>query len=306
MNPPTSAATTAEDLRARFRELHVWQRRGRRAPHKCLLALWAIGRCLSGENRMAPYRLVDQRLGELLREFGPPRQNIHTEFPFWRLPRDGVWTLEGADRVTVTSSGDAHKSALLRDNVHGGLPEPIYDLLRANRRLASEVARDLLAAHFPETRHDDILQAVGLDPEFAAGRRRKMRDPGFRTAVLRAYEHRCAVCGLDIRIGARTVALDAAHIQWHQAGGPDDVQNGIALCVLHHKLFDEGAFTLSPPSGGGVVLVSEAAIGTAGFDEWLGRFHRQAVRPPIRTTYHPNARFLAWNVREVFQSPERP
>ena len=30
---------------------------------------------------MAPYRLVDERLGELLREFGPPRKAVHTEFP---------------------------------------------------------------------------------------------------------------------------------------------------------------------------------------------------------------------------------
>lgn len=115
-----------------------------------------------------------------------------------------------------------------------------------------------------------------------------MRDPGFRRAVLRAHEHRCAVCGFDIRLGARSLALDGAHIKWHQAGGPDDVQNGLALCVLHHKLFDEGAFTLSPPGERSVVLVSEAAIGTTGFDGWLGRFtsrpfaHRFA-RPTIRT-----------------------
>ena len=68
----------------------------------------------------------------------------------------------------------------------------------------------------------------------------------------------------------------------------------------------ERAFTLSPPADRSVVLVSEAAFGTIGFDEWLGRFHRQVVRPPIRRTYHPNARFLAWNAREVFQAPERP
>lgn len=299
------AAMTPEKLRALFGGLQVWQRRGQRAPHKCLLALWAIGRCLSGESRMASYRLVDERLGQLLREFGPPRKSVHTEFPFWRLQADGVWVLERSDRVSVTSSGDAHKTALLRDNVRGGLTEDVYDTLRANRRLASQVAADLLAAHFPETQHDDILQAVGLDPEFAAGKRRTMRDPGFRAVVLRAYEYRCAVCSFDVRIGARSVALDAAHIKWHQAGGPDEVQNGIALCVLHHKLFDAGAFTLSQRIHGNVVLVSEAAVGTTGFHESLGRFHKQPVREPIRDTYRPEERFLAWNVREVFQSPWR-
>ena len=139
---------------------------------------------------MAPYRLVDRRLGELLREFGPPRKAVHTEFPFWRLQRDGVWELDRADGISVTSSGDAHKTALLLTNAHGGLIEDIYETLRANHRLAAQVASDLLAAHFQDTQYDDILQAVGIDPEFAAGKRRTMRDPGFRAVVLRAYEYR--------------------------------------------------------------------------------------------------------------------
>ena len=297
---------TPDDLQELFGRLQVWQRNGQRAPHKCLLALWAIGRCLSGESRMAPYRLVDQRLGELLREFGPSRKAVHTEFPFWRLQGDGVWVLDRTDQVSVTSSGDAHKTALLRANVRGGLTEDIYNTLRANHQLAVRIASDLLAAHFPETQHDDILQAVGLDPEFAAGRRPTTRDPGFRPVVLRAYGYRCAACDFDVRIGARSVALDAAHIKWHQAGGPDDIRNGIALCVLHHKLFDAGAFTLSRQVQGSVVLVSEAAVGTTGFNESLGRFHKRPIREPIRDTYRPDERFLAWNVREVFQSPWRP
>ncbi len=214
---------------------------------------------------MAPYRLVDERLTELLREFGPPRRSVHTEFPFWRLQHDGVWVLDRTDGITLTSSGDAHKTSLLRAGVRGGLTEDIYDTLRANHRLATQVASDLLAAHFQETQYDDILQRVGLDPDFAAGRRSTMRDPGFRAVVLRAYEYRCAVCSFDVRIGTRPVALDAAHIKWHQAGGPDDIQNGIALCVLHHKLFDAGAFTISRPVDGGVVLVSEEAVGSSGF-----------------------------------------
>ena len=74
---------------------------------------------------------------------------------------------------------------------------------------------------------------------------RQRRDPNFRANVLRAYEYRCAVCGFDVRLGPSPVALEAAHIKWHQAGGPDLEVNGLALCVLHQRLFDRGAFTLS-------------------------------------------------------------
>lgn len=45
------------------------------------------------------------------------------------------------------------------------------------------------------------------------------------------------------------LCLEAAHIKWRDHGGPgryiDQENNGIALCGLHHKLFDYGAFTLS-------------------------------------------------------------
>jgi hypothetical protein len=93
----------------------------------------------------------------------------------------------------------------------------------------------------------------------------RRRDPSFRERVLKAYEYRCAVCGFDVRLKAVPVALDAAHIRSHQAGGPDVEGNGLALCVLHHKTFDLGAFTVSD----GVVLISDWAYGTAGFQEWL-------------------------------------
>lgn len=61
------------------------------------------------------------------------------------------------------------------------------------------------------------------------------------------------------------VGLDAAHIRWHQFNGPATEQNGIALCVMHHKLFDFGAFTIRE----GRLRVSSKAKGTSGFKEHL-------------------------------------
>lgn len=36
------------------------------------------------------------------------------------------------------------------------------------------------------------------------------------------------------------MGLEAAHVQWHSQNGSDDVSNGLALCSLHHTLFDLG------------------------------------------------------------------
>ena len=163
-----------------------------------------------------------------------------------------------------------------------------------------EVVEELLTANFPSSIHEDILQSVGIDLSLSEEERK--RDPAFREKILRAYEYRCAVCAFDVRLGNLPIALEAAHIQWKQAGGPDVEVNGIALCVLHHKLFDLGAFTLSEQLK---IMVSDRANGHVGFEEWLMRFHGKALSLPQRKTYYPKEDFRTWHVKEVFKGDSR-
>ena len=103
-------------------------------------------------------------------------------------------------------------------------------------------------------------------------------------------------------MGHVLVGVEAAHIKWHQARGPSVVQNGLALCSLHHKLFDRGAFSLSSEHR---VTVSEQAHGGSGLDDWLLRFHGSGVRDPVNPEYRPEAPYLEWHREEVFRGPGR-
>lgn len=289
----------------RLTRVTVWTRGAQRAPHKPLLLLLALARRARGEPREIPYREVDDKLGALLREFGPPRKSFHPEYPFWRLQNDGIWVVRDAAQLARrTGKDDARKSELLRLNPPGGLTEEIWTALGADRLLLAEAATAILEANFPFTLHDDILAAVGLDLDalIAASTSRARRDPAFREKVLRAYERRCAVCGFDLRLGTVDVALEAAHIMWHQAGGPDVEGNGLALCSLHHKLLDRGAFTVST---GRRVLVSQEVSGSAGVKEHLLRYHAAELREPQSTEYLARPQYLAWHGREVFRGPAR-
>ncbi|MGV7120509.1 HNH endonuclease [Sphingopyxis sp. 550A] len=67
---------------------------------------------------------------------------------------------------------------------------------------------------------------------------RKIRDASFRRAVCRAYGDRCAVSGIRIVNGGGRSEVQAAHILPVALGGPDVVQNGIALSATAHWLFD--------------------------------------------------------------------
>jgi putative restriction endonuclease len=301
-----------EELKQAIQKIKMWQRGGERAPHKPLLLLYALGRLTRGEPRQMNYKEVKDDLKSLLDEFGPPRANQSPSYPFTRLCNDrlpqsetAIWKIEG--RENLNTKKDWSDRELIDNETTGGFTEPVYSLLQGNQGLVNEIATTILRKNFPDTLHEDILLQVGLDLEYTDSQgidaaTRTTRSPDFRNRILTAYEYRCAVCGFNVRLGHALVAVEAAHIKWHQAGGPDHEQNGIALCSLHHKLFDRGVFTLNESM---VFQVAENANGTHGMDEWLIRFHGQEIRRPQRPEYYPEEGFINWHVKEVFRGSVR-
>jgi len=62
---------------------------------------------------------------------------------------------------------------------------------------------------------------------------RYKRDTAFRSLVKDAYNHTCAMCGIQLSV------VEAAHIVPHShASGTDLIGNGLCLCPLHHKSYD--------------------------------------------------------------------
>ncbi len=74
---------------------------------------------------------------------------------------------------------------------------------------------------------------------------RKIRDANFRRQVCEAYDDRCAVTGLRIINGGGRSEVQAAHIWGVGQGGPDVVQNGLALSGTVHWLFDRHLISLT-------------------------------------------------------------
>lgn len=292
---------TREELLQRFGALNTWKRGGQRAPHKPLLVLLALARLQKQEQRLLSYESIEDELGRLLREFGPARKSYHPEYPFWHLQSDRVWEVPDASTYTPKQGGSSPSpSELIGQHARAGFTDEAYRLLRADRGLLREVAQELLNEHFPESAHDDLLDAVGLD--LGSWSRRESRDPRFRAAVLEAYSRACAICGFDGHLSSGPFGLDAAHVMWKQAGGPDEVPNGIAMCVLHHRAFDRGAFTIATD-----LRVSISADLTGG-DSIRMQFldlHGKPMREPHAAKLRPQPSFLEWHHSEVFHSPAR-
>jgi putative restriction endonuclease len=70
----------------------------------------------------------------------------------------------------------------------------------------------------------------------------RLHQARFRGRVVPAYSSQCAICTLkELRL------LDAAHIlgDLEEAGEPT-VQNGLSLCAIHHRAFDQNLVGVSP------------------------------------------------------------
>lgn len=282
------------ELKERIEKLSIWKKGEQRAPHKPLLILYALGRLQDSSPQFLSYQEVRGKLTRLLMDFGPIRKSYHPEEPFVRLSKDGIWDLS-VEREKIEISD----KWLLNHDITGGFTDEVYSLFAKDKNLVREIVEIILNKHFPETIHEDILTAVGLNIAYGSNR---VRDPKFRDKILRAYEYSCAVCGFNVRLGNNLVGVEAAHIKWHQAGGPDREENGVALCAIHHKLFDRGVFTITDSRE---IVVSEEAHGTSGFTEWLMRYHGRSVRKPIHPEYIPDNAYINWHIKEVFRGPGR-
>jgi putative restriction endonuclease len=97
---------------------------------------------------------------------------------------------------------------------------------------------------------DDALLAVPLDDPIERlyafrNARVRLHQTRFRGRVLPAYRDRCAICSLK-----EPRLLDAAHIVGDlEEHGEPTVSNGVSLCSIHHRAYDEHLVGISADYG---------------------------------------------------------
>lgn len=274
----------------RFEAIKPWSKGGKRAPHKPLLILYALGQLQKGK-RAIHWNEAEEPLRELFYHYGVsglPRP----EYPFIRLANDGIWE---HDEVPLNKSGDASLSSLRLRNTTGKFSPDILAAFDKKPELVMQVTELILRSHFPYTLHSNIENEVQVRMKRATTQ--YVRDPMFRETVLYAYSAQCAVCGYNIGTKSKTVGVEAAHIKWVEHQGPDQISNGIALCANHHRLFDFGLWGLNDDLQ---VLVSPRAIGNGSLQDHLIQFEGKAIRVP-KGKNQPSPIFVAWQRDEVFK-----
>ena len=299
----------------------VFRQDGKRAPNKPLTVLFALG--LAGRcQRVIRYADAEQRLTELLIRFGPPRDNPKPEQAVWRLRdrehrRYRVWYIENQERVGTVGDDDPRLSDL-RAHAAFGLSDEAYELFAGKPHIARFAAECIADELLPDTEREELLEAIGLGGEDFADAtqaqqadlelhltereqvlsRRSRRYAAFAKKVLAAYAHRCAICSVAPKLGERHFGLEAAHIRWVQADGPDTIPNGLCLCRMHHVALDRGAITFDRQLK---LDISPHLTRSDGFDDWIGRYYGTRLQAPSRAEDHPHEQALDWHRSQVFK-----
>ncbi|MFJ8012099.1 phosphorothioated DNA-binding restriction endonuclease [Streptomyces sp. NPDC096339] len=292
------------DWLERTATLRQWTKAGARAPHKPLLFLYALSRFQQDADGELVYSAVEEDLKRLLTEYGPPNRTTPA-YPFHHLVSDGVWEVR-TDRGPGSPGSGVRE--LRAAGASGRLAPELRAALRREPSLLGRMARVLLDLHFPPSLHGELCESISLELEPEETGRlstvRRQRDRRMRELVLTAYEYQCAFCGYDGQIGSVPVALEAAHVHWWAFGGPDEVDNGLCLCSLHHKLFDKGVLGVGD---GHRILVSQRFVGRSP----AARNHVIALAGCPLIGPQPGTRPIAaahrsWHTGQVFHGTPRP
>lgn len=116
----------------------------------------------------------------------------------------------------------------------------------------------------------------------------RLHQARFRGHVLLAYDDRCTVCRLK-----ETRLLDAAHIVADvEERGEPHVTNGLSLCSIHHRAFDENLVGIAPDY---TVSVAPRLLDDEDGPmlELLKGFHQATIELPSRRTWRPDRERLA-------------
>jgi len=279
--------------------LRQYRHEGKRAPNKPLLVLMALGRLATTGTSELRWSDDAATLGRLVSEFGLATQTSPTQsaaYPFTHLRTDGVWELS-------SDVPNGRVGPLNDERVTGRLTSAIEAALLAQPGRLDLVARQIADAQWPATVSVDVLEAVGfeaspslVDTVASLAPEVRRRSAAWRTAIVRAWDGACAFCGYDGMLAGAPVGIDAAHVRWFNFDGPDEPDNGLALCSLHHKLFDRGALGLTQAYR---VQVSES-YRAVGQGRAIYDLHDRELQPRPGTEL-PAARHLDWHRTQVFR-----
>jgi len=296
----------------------------RRAPHKPILLLAVLDLAHRGVIT-SPFIAVTGDLVELSELFNlywrritPLGQTSSIAFPFSRLDREPFWELVPQTGMSITPAvinSISSVTYLRRYTLGAKLDEGLFRIMQngdgrevlreallqscfsleaaALLREQSAINREAFAYSriLEEKSHLPLLNEI-VEADYY---RPVARDQGFRRIVIKAYDHRCALCGVRIITPEQHTVVDAAHIVPWSKSQNDDIRNGMALCKLCHWAFDEGMMGVSKNYE---VITSRQIAAIPNAPGFLLTLSGRGIIPPSDHDLWPAQHYLAEHRKE--------
>ena len=238
-----------------------------RAPHKPFLLLSIMDLIAQGqitENFIEPsFELVDTWNG-YWNAVMPPGKSSSMAYPYFFMKSDGFWHLIPNSSLNIPDQFRTPSMVWLRKNFTGArMDDALFGFLVdpvTREILRSVLIQTYFAPEIQPLLHEqafvnlsafayakDVVAGIKeLSESFAdeAPENQRVRDQGFRRAIVSLYDHRCAFCGIRMRTPEGHTVVEAAHIVPWSESHDDLPSNGLCLCRLCHWSFDEGLMSV--------------------------------------------------------------
>ncbi len=285
-----------EDVRtACFLALDVLQAKfGDEVPYK-----HGLDQGFAFRGRRVPFLNLQKGIYKAAAQRGPAALSIQTSA---KTPYDDAATDDGFLYAYREGSIDQADNRALRAANRLAVPlvyfvatrqgwyEPLYPFYvsedrPAERRVLVSVGRRI----GPVDELEPVLITDSIERKYAARQVKvRLHQRRFRWLVIPAYRDQCAICRLrEIRL------LDAAHIVGDlEPSGTPEIRNGISLCSIHHRAFDQDLVGISPDF---VVRVATRLLEDEDGPmlDLLKGFEGVRIGLPRRSALHPDAERLA-------------
>lgn len=321
-----------EDYLRKFAHLRTDKSRSRwpaattgRAPHKPLLLLSVMDLFEQGE---VPSNIVElpPDLGETFARYWekvlPFDRRGNIALPFFHLRSEGFWRLmpkPGKEEALRSASQIRSLSQLEGHTLGARLDEDLYQLLQA-RECRDRLRRILIETYFAPEMWDSLIEQGAVNREaFLYSEellerpgdqtveetlteeekyRPAVRDQGFRRAVVTAYEHRCALCGVRVRTLDGHTVVEAAHIRTWSENYDDRPANGLSLCRTCHWMFDEGLLRVSAAYE---IHAAKQLMLDSNLPGYLISLEGRSIVLPSEGAYRPDTDCLKWHHEHIFR-----
>ncbi|MGI8607197.1 MAG: HNH endonuclease [Gaiellaceae bacterium] len=141
----------------------------------------------------------------------------------------------------------------------------------------------------PFDEREPVLSEDPIERRYAVREMRvRVHQSRFRGRVIPAYKSQCTICRLK-----EERLLDAAHIVSDaDVLGEPEITNGLSLCAIHHRAFDQNLVAITPDYG---VAVAERLLEDEDGPmlDLLKGFHGSPIHLPERRTWRPDREHLA-------------